>query len=102
MIVETFDDIFKVIVRNELAYINTCVDSDKLYLKQKLGVNDLDSWTVMDKVYDFVEANFDIKRDFNNVLLSNWTGEDRVMMAIEGLSAGGQRLLIGGYKKQYR
>lgn len=51
------NEVQKALVHNEIAYIDSISDTAREYLKSVLGVTDLDDWTIMSKVYDFMEVN---------------------------------------------
>lgn len=51
------DAVYRTLIDNELMHIDSLTDIEKFYLMLELGVNDLSTWTITDKVYDFIRAN---------------------------------------------
>lgn len=62
MTADRFDDVYHILLENELKIINKYNDTQKRYLKEFLKVDSLDNWSIMDRVYDFVKYNYPNRR----------------------------------------
>lgn len=83
-IAESFDDIYKTLVENELSYLEDIPDLHRNFLMKKLKVDDLSNWTIMDTIYNLVDNTYNYIDDIKSMYTDGIALEQRKLIAIKG------------------